>query len=564
MLTALKHLKKKIILLSFAISCAIILIMLMILYVLMSVTYDSRTGTAAELISQAAVQSMQEIRTEQFLCSELETDDAGDYIILRNPLDVESVSLHGTITCSRSNAYWYSTGGGIIVSAMTKTGEPVYFYQEYSFNKDVSEITVDFPNPDRFKPASHSYALEDTEVAQDMFVISKPWWASSNEQDDSADDAVKLELEHITIKYKENFSLLNHAGNPVTRSFYEIFNGSTPEILTSFRSFFLLTDKEGDLIEIGSMDSQVSEEEALTLLSQNPAKAGHRINGISYSYKCFETDNAVVHVYLSSLEKPRFMRQLGFLSALLGSITAILLFFIISYASEKMVRQLSVSYEKQNQFIANASHELKTPITVISATADILAAKNGRDKWLETIKAQSDKMQRLLHEMLELTKLNESIETKIPLKSFDLSEVAENTILYFESRAYEERRHLLAEIEPDICLTGQEEKLEELIGILLDNAIKYADDEASVTMRLWSDKNSVILTCSNPCREFDAANADRLFERFYRSDESHSDEKEGFGLGLSIAQLIVMQHKGTLKVTYENKTVTFTAVFPVK
>lgn len=564
MLTALKFLKRKIILLSFATSCVIVLIMLMILYVLMGATYDSRTSTAAELISQAAVKSVQEIRVEQFRCTELEIDDAGDYVILRNPMDIESVNLHGTISCSRPNAHWYSAGGGIVVSTMTKTGEPVYFYQEYSFSKDVSEITVDFPNFDRFQPASHSYALEDTEISQDVFMVSKPWWSSSNELDNSKDAAVKLELDLITVKYKENVSLLNYVGNPVTKSFREIFGDVVPEIVTGFRGFFLLTDKEGNLVEIGHMDNPVSEEKALMLLSEISPASHVAVDNAAYSYKCFETDNMMVHVYLSSLEKQDFMRQLRVVSTLLGILTAILLFFIISYVAEKMVRQLSISYEKQNQFIANASHELKTPITVISATTDILKAKNGDDKWLKTIKAQSDKMQRLLTEMLELTKLNESVEIKAPMKRFDLSEAAESAVLYFESRAYEEHKHLISDIEPGIHLNGQAEKLEEMIGILLDNAIKYADDEASVTVRLKSEKNSAVLTCSNPCQDFDAANANRLFERFYRSDESHSDEKEGFGLGLSIAQLIVMQHKGTLGVSYEDTAVTFTAVFPLR
>lgn len=564
MQTAIKRLRRNIILLSFATACAIILIMLVILNGLMRNSYNHRIDAAAELISQSAVRKAKDVQSETISLSSLERDEAGDYVVLRNPMDVESLTIRGTISCSNPAANWYSAGGGIVVKTYIADGTPVYFYQEYSFNNNVNEITIDFPQPERFHSAGHFIPFEETEMAQDVFMISQKWWASSSENEGSADATVSLELESITLNYKENTSLSGYTGGLVSRSYDEIFGDAMPETVGSLRSFFLVTNHDGALLEInsGNLPELIPEADAYEILSHTGGEILH--GDTSYQCSHFSEEDMEILVFVSSAERQESLSRLALYSACIGIAAAMFLFVMIYIASGKIVGHVSVSYEKQNQFIANASHELKTPITVISATTDILLRRQQDDEWLHTIKGQVEKMQRLLQEMLQLTRMNTAIEQPQNFSRFDLCEIAEQVALYFEARFYEAQKVLVPDFPEHLMFYGDESRIEELFNILLDNAVKYSDSKAVVRLKLAVNKNTVVLTCSNPCKDFDEAHASHLFERFYRSDSAYADETEGFGLGLSIAQLIAAQHHGNISVSYKNGEATFQIVLPIR
>ncbi len=561
---AIKRLRRNIILLSFATACAIILIMLVILNGLMRNSYNHRIDAAAELISQSAVRKAKDVQSETISLSSLTRDGAGDYVVLRNPMDVESLTIRGTISCSNPAANWYSAGGGIVVKTYTKDGTEAYYYQEYSFNNNVNEITIDFPQPERFHAAGHPIPFADTEIAQDVFMISQKWWASSSENDGSADETVSLALETITLNYKENTSLSGYTGGLVSRSFDETFGGAIPEAVRSQRSFFLVTKHDGTLLEInsGNLPEMVPEVDAYEMLSHTGGELLYK----DTKYQCshFTEEDMEILVFVSSAEQQEALSRLRLYSACIGIAAALLLFVMIYLASGKIVEHVSVSYEKQNQFIANASHELKTPITVISATTDILLRRQQDDQWLHTIKGQTEKMQRLLQEMLQLTRMNTAIEQPKNFSRFDLCETAEKVTLYFEARFYEVQKVLVSDFPERLMFYGDESRIEELFNILLDNAVKYSDSKAIVRLKLAANKNTVVLTCSNPCHDFDEEHATHLFERFYRSDSAYSDETEGFGLGLSIAQLIAVQHDGNISVSYDHGEATFQIVLPIR
>ncbi|MBE6825673.1 MAG: HAMP domain-containing histidine kinase [Ruminococcus sp.] len=563
MQTAIKRLRRNIILLSFATACTIILIMLVILNGLMRSSYTHRIDAAAELIAQTADRKAKDVQSESIDLASLTLDGAGDYVVLRNPMDVESITIRGTISCSNPAANWFSAGGGIVVKTYTADGTEVYFYQEYSFNNNVSEITIDFPTPERFHSAGHGIPFSETTIAEDVFMISQKWWASSSENEGSADETVSLSLESITINYKENTPLSAYTGGLVSRSYDEIFDSSIPESVSSLRSFFLVTNPDGTLLEInsGNLPERIPEDEAGRMASK-----GSDLTYESTDYECrhFEKEDMEILVFVSSAERQDSLNRLMLYSACIGIGTALLLFVMIYLASGKIVEHVSVSYEKQNQFIANASHELKTPITVISATTDILLRRQQDDQWLGTIKGQTEKMQKLLQEMLQLTQMNAVIGKPQNFERFDLCEIAEKVTLYFEARFYEVQKVLVSEFPERLMFYGDAGRIEELFNILLDNAVKYADERAIVRLQIASNKNSVTLSCTNPCSKFDEAQASHLFERFYRSDTAHSDETEGFGLGLTIAQLIAEQHGGTISVSYDHGEATFQIVLPIK
>ena len=254
--------------------------------------------------------------------------------------------------------------------------------------------------------------------------------------------------------------------------------------------------------------------------------------------------------------------QVFAVSTILGTVIFALLLSIILCISRRIVAPISESFEKQKQFISNAGHELKTPVTVISATTDLLERKHGNDRLLDTIKAQSDKMGNLVGELLELSRLSEINENKTQFSNFSISDIVNNTVLYFESRAFEEQHALEINIDEGVTMYGDSRKIERLIGILLDNALKYADAQSRIRITLSEQKGRIILTCSNRCTEINQEQISHLFERFYRAEESHFNEKEGFGLGLSIALAITELHKGEISVSLNDNTVIFKIHLP--
>lgn len=567
MKTALKDLRKQIIFLSFTIACFIIFVMMIVLNMMMRASYSSEISTTAELVSETAFSSSQNIKSETFILSDTERANTGEYVIMRNPMNVKRITLRGAITCEYENASWYSAGGGIILKARTDKGNDVYYYQEYAFNNDVSEIAIDFPDLERMNNASHDTPISETEISEELFMISPAWWSSSSEESGSADKGVKLELNQVEVEYIEPVSLTDYvSGNIITSDYNDKFGNEPPAVIGSKSSFYFITDKEDRILEInsGNLFNEISQEQAQQYLSESIDKEKCTIGETTYQCRIFENDDITVRVFISSEDNESSLKRLALSSAVIGLACAVVLFIMIYIISGKIVRHLFLSYEKQNQFIANASHELKTPITVISATTDILLRNSGEDKWLKTISAQSEKMQKLVQEMLELTRMNETNSPAESFESFSFSSMAEDAVLYFEGLAYEQGKKLESDIKQGIELYGREDKVQELVSILLDNALKYSDEGSMVQLRLDNGKGGVVLECTNPCSQFCEEDTEHLFERFYRGDKSHSDKKDGFGLGLSIARLIVQQHKGNITAHYDKGVITFRAIFPQK
>lgn len=280
------------------------------------------------------------------------------------------------------------------------------------------------------------------------------------------------------------------------------------------------------------------------------------------AYSVSEKNKIFTYTFLQNSSKNRISFQIFVISTVLGIFIFLILFCIIIFVSKRVIAPISESFEKQKQFISNAGHELKTPVTVISATTDLLERKHGSDRLLDTIKAQSDKMGNLVGELLELSRLSEVTVNKVQFTHFSVSDIVNNTILYFESRAFEEQHELISHISEEIYMNGDSVKIERLMGILIDNALKYADEKSPVTVTVSENKDNIILTCSNPCAAMKQEQLARLFDRFYRSEESHSHEKEGFGLGLSIAEAITELHHGKITVFLYDKVVTFKVNLP--
>jgi signal transduction histidine kinase len=238
--------------------------------------------------------------------------------------------------------------------------------------------------------------------------------------------------------------------------------------------------------------------------------------------------------------------QTCFLVGVLGSL---LIGGFIIKLSYWVVGPAEKAFKMQKNFISNASHELKTPLTVISANAELLESSSLNKKWVRTIKENTERMNALVNDLLSLSRMEDKEQTK-EFQTFNLSKAVLNAALTMDSVAYEQQKELTTEIAENILYYGEQDKIKELMIILLDNAIKYSDEKGRIKVTLYERNKRVVLEVFNTGSIIPKEEGDKIFERFYRGNTNGEDFIGGFGLGLPIAKAIVEKHKG--KIGYEN------------
>ena len=228
------------------------------------------------------------------------------------------------------------------------------------------------------------------------------------------------------------------------------------------------------------------------------------------------------------------------------------------------VAPVEKAWKQQRQFLSDASHELKTPLTVILSNAELLEASELPERprrWTENIRAESGRMKTLVEEMLTLARADNAPSASVS-GDVSLSEIALDCALSFEPVAFETGKPLQYEIAPEIAVSGDAEKLRRLVSILLDNALKYGADGGAVSLTLEKSERQAKLTVSNPGAPIPPETLAHLFERFYRGDASRG-ESSGFGLGLSIADAIVKEHKAVIRAESDEISTRFLVLFPL-
>ena len=222
------------------------------------------------------------------------------------------------------------------------------------------------------------------------------------------------------------------------------------------------------------------------------------------------------------------------------------------------------AWRQQRQFLSDASHELKTPLTVILSNAALLEAAPLSDKparWVDNIHSEAQRMRSLVEQMLTLARADNAVQTAV-LSRLCLSTAAEDCVLAFEPVAFEAGKALESHIAEDVEVLGDGDKLRQVVSVLLDNAIKYGAPAGTITLTLQKTDRHARLTVSNPGDPIPPEQLRRLFERFYRADASRG-EQSGFGLGLPIAAAIAAEHKGTLKAESDAASTRFTLTLPL-
>ena len=261
----------------------------------------------------------------------------------------------------------------------------------------------------------------------------------------------------------------------------------------------------------------------------------------------------------NSLINSKLLSSLN-LSIILFIFFEIIIIYFSHYLTKWLVKPVEESFIKQKRFICDASHELKTPLSVVMASADMLDENPNETKWLNNIKSESERMNKLVINLLELAK-SEDLNEKEVFNNINLSKLIETSVLSFESLAFENGIKLTYLIEENVMFNCNSDRIRELLGILLDNAIKHTIDNENINVKMYKDKDYIIIEVINKGKEINKKDREKIFERFYRADESRNRNDNRYGLGLSIAKNIVTNHKGKISVNCADGYTTFKVMF---
>ena len=243
-----------------------------------------------------------------------------------------------------------------------------------------------------------------------------------------------------------------------------------------------------------------------------------------------------------------------------GVVALVAFFFLSKFLARKIVDPLEESYQKQKQFISDAGHELKTPVSVVSANAELLEREFGDNQWLKNIQYENERMGLLIGQLLDLAR-TENVTPQ--LEQIDLSHIVAGEALPFESVAFEKGLELKTDISDNIKVTGNSTQLKQLVSILLDNAIKHTSKKGDVFCKLIKENNFAKISVINKGDEIPKEHRKKLFERFYRVDDARNSEGNHYGLGLAIAKAIVDSHKGKIEVLCYDGLVEFQVKIPL-
>lgn len=351
-----------------------------------------------------------------------------------------------------------------------------------------------------------------------------------------------------------NFEPDDHRGPSQRLPYGEII---TEETQFSTRFFTVWLDGEKQILRI-NMDavSSISRDDVKEYV-QKALKEGRERGWVSdYRYRILETGQGATVVFVNGSMNWAVTTRLlvtAFL-VLLGSALLILLLTVL--LSKRVVRPVAESYEKQKQFITDANHELKTPLTLILSNLDIVEAELGQNEWLDDIRSEGERMGLMINQLVALSRMDES-QAHMVRSAFDLSAAVEDTVSEFQPLAAERGKKLQTSIEPGIRYEGDEGLIRRLASILMDNAVKYCDEGGEIRVEVCQHRHPVLIV-ENTYAQVDQLELDRLFDRFYRADKARTFSGS-FGVGLSIAQSIVRSHCGSIHAYRKGNIIGFRA-----
>ena len=269
-------------------------------------------------------------------------------------------------------------------------------------------------------------------------------------------------------------------------------------------------------------------------------------------------DNMILYVFINCSKELMTIRTYALASIGISIIGLLVVFVLVCFFSKTVTKPMAESYEKQKRFITDASHEIKTPLTIIDANTEVLEMMEGENEWTVSIRKQIARLTALTEKLVFLSRMDED-STRLEMLEFNISDAILDTAMPFETVAESKGKTLDISVAPDINYTGSETNIRQMVSLLLDNAIKYSSENGSIRLNFSTNGKLKLLSVWNTVDEIETGKLDYLFERFYRIDKSRNSKTGGFGIGLSVVQAIVQAHNGKVSAKSEDgKSIEFT------
>ncbi len=331
----------------------------------------------------------------------------------------------------------------------------------------------------------------------------------------------------------------------------------------SFPYFLITTDNNGNIIftDFNKINS-LSEAEIKVILEEILAKNTTDGKAYGYRYKVAENHfgNGLTIAFIDTSNEVYSYLRVLLLSAGVGVICWALMFLLVIQLSKKAIRPIAENLEKQKEFITNAGHEIKTPLAIIQANTDAMELYSGENKWSKNIKQQVTRLDGLMKNLLFLTRSDEKglVANKA---DFSVSEIVSETAKSFVEPMKLKGINLQISVQSNIQMNADKEQITQLVSILLDNALKYTNDNGYVFVFLSQEQNCIDMQIKNTVTELPEVPPDRLFDRFYRTNTARTQKSGGYGIGLSVAKAICEANNAQISVQYEP---TQSIVFSIK
>ena len=318
------------------------------------------------------------------------------------------------------------------------------------------------------------------------------------------------------------------------------------------RYFTVTMDEKGevtdcDLDHIAAVDENTAEEYAKNVSGKSGTTG---FMGI-YRYRVTKTGDGTKYVFLDCRREISNFQAVLITTVSVSGLGLAAVFVLVVIFSRMVFRPVEESIQKQKRFITDASHELKTPLTIIDANTEVMEMESGESQWTKSTRKQIQRLAGLVQQLVALSRLDEEKGLQ-DIAEFDLSEAVAESVQPYGALAQTKEKHLTLNIEGGLMYTGDEKSIRQLSGILMDNAVKYSSGKGNIALTLKKKGKKILLEVYNDADGLPQGKLDVLFERFYRLDSSRNSGTGGSGIGLSVAQAIVQAHKG--RITAENKT----------
>ena len=325
--------------------------------------------------------------------------------------------------------------------------------------------------------------------------------------------------------------------------------------------FFIVTLDENNVIVESSLDfiASVDEDDLLYYTDSALGKNTDRGYIDGYRYVRSYVDGTTIITFLNCERELQSMNLILAMTLAISGAALILVFVLVLLFSNKAIQPIAQNIEIQKRFITDAGHELKTPLTSISTSLDVIEIDKGEDEWTQNIRSQVSRMTGLVGELVALSKLDE-VKPVPDKETFDLTGAVWEILEVHTPQAKARGKEIMTDIQDGVTLFGEKASIQQMLSVLIDNAIKYSDDKGTIVLTLSKVKNKTRIEVYNTCNYSKAPDVERLFDRFYRPDESRNTSTGGNGIGLAIAKAVVEAHNGKISAKCpDGKSMTITA-----